>query len=156
MDELDLKLLDLLAQDARQSHKVLSEKLKLSQAAISRRIEGLIKAGIIKTFSTVLDYEKIGISVHAVMVVDAGRGFRDTDGAIKNLLAIPNILYVAQTFGDHDFHVGVVVKNSRELTTIARLVSECTGDGHVVTYPAAQYIEKIPSVSALTRASEGR
>ncbi|MBQ9941960.1 MAG: Lrp/AsnC family transcriptional regulator [Christensenellaceae bacterium] len=77
MDNIDRKLLDLLAENARTSLKQLAEQVFLSSPAVSARIEHLEKQGILKGYTTRLDGEKLGLPVAAYIYLDVAAGGRD-------------------------------------------------------------------------------
>ncbi len=51
MDEIDLRLLELLKEDGRASYIDLGKQLNLSEAAVRRRVKKLVDDGIIKKFT---------------------------------------------------------------------------------------------------------
>jgi Transcriptional regulators len=51
MDEIDLKLLELLKDDGRASYIDLGKQLNLSEAAVRRRVKKLVDDGVIKKFT---------------------------------------------------------------------------------------------------------
>ncbi len=51
MDEIDLKLLELLKENGRASYIDLGKELNLSEAAVRRRVKKLVDEGIIKKFT---------------------------------------------------------------------------------------------------------
>ena len=59
IDEIDLKLLNLLQKNSRITIRELSEKLFLSTTPIYERIKKLEKTGLIKQYITLLDPTKI-------------------------------------------------------------------------------------------------
>ncbi|MBE6011379.1 Lrp/AsnC family transcriptional regulator [Anaeropeptidivorans aminofermentans] len=62
MDDIDRRLVSLLADNSRISLHELSKKVFLSPPAVSSRIEKLEKSGVIKGYSLRLDLEKLGYS----------------------------------------------------------------------------------------------
>lgn len=67
MDEIDKRILSFLLKDGRMSLIDISKNLEkyginISAPSIKRRIMQLMETGIIKQFTAVLDYEKLGIS----------------------------------------------------------------------------------------------
>ncbi|MGC8568807.1 MAG: winged helix-turn-helix transcriptional regulator [Nitrososphaeria archaeon] len=51
MDEIDLKLLELLKENGRASYIELGKQLNLSEAAVRRRVKKLVDEGVIKKFT---------------------------------------------------------------------------------------------------------
>ncbi len=69
MDEKDLKLLQELQKDCRQSLKKLSRKLNLSITTVYERMKKLEKEGVIKGYKAILDPEKVGKPVIAFIFI---------------------------------------------------------------------------------------
>ena len=67
IDETDLKILKNLLVDARQSARKLSLKLGISTVTVLSRIQKLEKLKIIKGYSAILDDEKLGYDLTAIM-----------------------------------------------------------------------------------------
>ncbi|MES1158454.1 MAG: Lrp/AsnC family transcriptional regulator [Terricaulis silvestris] len=62
IDAIDVKILDLLQQDASLSIADIADRVGLSSSPCWRRIERLKRIGVITRQVTLLDYEKLGLS----------------------------------------------------------------------------------------------
>ena len=71
-DGIDIKILDLLQNDASQSIVEIAERVHLSQNACWRRIRQLEEQGIIAKRVALLDAEKLGVGVTVFVTVRAG------------------------------------------------------------------------------------
>ncbi|BBU59277.1 ArsR family transcriptional regulator (plasmid) [Mameliella alba] len=69
LDEIDLKILNELQEDARISHQVLSERVGLSPSPCSRRIRILESKGIITGYSAHIDERKLGFAMNIFVSV---------------------------------------------------------------------------------------
>ncbi|MDI3535994.1 MAG: Lrp/AsnC family transcriptional regulator, leucine-responsive regulatory protein [Eubacteriaceae bacterium] len=65
LDSIDLKILNILQNDARISIKELAAQVYLSSPAVSARIEQLEKAQYIKKYQAVIDPIKMGFHIKA-------------------------------------------------------------------------------------------
>lgn len=65
MDKIDVKLIQLLQDNARYSLKQLAEQVFLSSPAVSTRIERLEKEGYIRSYQAEVDEEKLGYHILA-------------------------------------------------------------------------------------------
>ena len=65
MDEVDRRIVALLATDARASYADIGGQVALSAPAVKRRIDRLRAAGVIRGFTTVLDPAAIGWTTEA-------------------------------------------------------------------------------------------
>ena len=69
LDEVGLRILRELQQDARLSHSELGRRVGLSQPAVAERIQRMEEAGIIRGYHVDLDLEKIGLPITAFIRV---------------------------------------------------------------------------------------
>jgi Lrp/AsnC family leucine-responsive transcriptional regulator len=65
LDEIDLKLLDILQSDARTRQRDIADHVRLSIPAVSDRIHKLEEHGFISSYNATLDKNKIGLEVTA-------------------------------------------------------------------------------------------
>jgi len=66
IDENDMKILEILRKNARTPYTSIAKELKVSEAAIRKRIERLIRIGVIKRFT--IDYE-LENEIRAIVMV---------------------------------------------------------------------------------------
>ena len=60
MEELDRRILGLLAADGRMSFTDLGKATGLSTSAVHQRVKRLESRGLIKSYAAVLDYDRVG------------------------------------------------------------------------------------------------
>ena len=65
MDILDLKIVRCLTEDARSTYKHMAEEAGVSEATVKNRIDKLVEEGIIKKFTIIMDYHKLGRAIKA-------------------------------------------------------------------------------------------
>lgn len=87
LDELDLKLLDLLVEDSRMSYAELSRRLGIPRTTLTWRVERLKRGGVIKSFTLNLDLKKLGYNYLAFVLIKAKRGTGSTSLPSQVLLA---------------------------------------------------------------------
>ena len=69
LDSIDEKILKNLMMDARQSARQLALKLGMSTVTVLTRIKKLEKEKIIKGYTAIIDHEKIGYSLTAIIEI---------------------------------------------------------------------------------------
>ncbi|GCE47640.1 Lrp/AsnC family leucine-responsive transcriptional regulator [Thermosporothrix hazakensis] len=69
MDEIDQKILNLLARDGRMTHTALGKATGLSAPAVYARIQRLEQEGVITGYTVLLDPTKIGCGLTAIVRV---------------------------------------------------------------------------------------
>ncbi|AFS82610.1 Lrp/AsnC family transcriptional regulator [Candidatus Nitrosopumilus sediminis] len=95
MDETDEKIIKHLLVDARQSARQLALKLGLSTVTVLSRIKKLEKAKIIQRYSVIVDHEKIGYSLTAIIEIIAKNdkvvGVEDEISKFENVCGVYDI-----------------------------------------------------------------
>lgn len=104
IDNVDRRILTELQRDAAQSLDVIGETVGLSRNACWRRIGALEKAGVIKGRVTLLDAEKLGLSLTVFIQVRTSSHAADWltrfSAATKS---IPEIMGVYRMSGELDY-----------------------------------------------------
>ena len=70
MNEIDLKILELLEDNGRISHEEIGKRLNMSRPAIHQRITKLEQSGIIKGYYTEIDWSKTGQGIRAIVLMN--------------------------------------------------------------------------------------
>ena len=69
MDEKDFAILEKLMENARKPVKEIAKEVKLPRTTVAERIKKLVNKGIIRKFTTILNYEKIGMPITPFILV---------------------------------------------------------------------------------------
>ncbi|MEM3641348.1 MAG: Lrp/AsnC family transcriptional regulator [Candidatus Bathyarchaeia archaeon] len=119
MDEIDIKILEMLEEDGRKPFTEIAQKLNLSEASVRKRVSALQKKGVIKKFTIKVDSAKLGIKTVAIvgLEVDPARFLE----VAQRLCDFKEIKCVATSTGDHMIMTEIWTKDGRELT---KLISE--------------------------------
>lgn len=71
LDQVDRKILKMLSDDARRSLRDIAKELGLSPATVHNRVKRLMEMGVIKGFSPIIDYSKLGYDLTALILLQA-------------------------------------------------------------------------------------
>jgi DNA-binding Lrp family transcriptional regulator len=74
LNETDLKILQVLLEDARFSSRQVAKKVGVSVGTVLSRIKKMEEEGLIKGYSVIMDHEKIGYQLTVVMEVTVSKG----------------------------------------------------------------------------------
>lgn len=112
MDHLDHKLLEVLQRNARTPIQELADHIGASTASVQRRLKTLRDSGVIRKEVAVLDQQKLGFGITAVVSVELERDRLDQIDAFKRKARedrqVLNFYCIA---GDADFVMIVVAKD---------------------------------------------
>ena len=111
LDKTDLKILSILQEDSRKSYSDVAKKLGLSETAVRNRVGNLVKKGVVKKFSLVLDADKIGRPVMAVIGIVGDIG----PVASSRLVEFEEVTDAYTVTGDFNLIVKVLCRDIKHL-----------------------------------------
>jgi DNA-binding Lrp family transcriptional regulator len=113
LDETDLRILQVLLEDARFSSRQIAKKVGVSVGTVLSRIKRMEEDGLIKGYSVILNHEKLGYELTVVMEVTVSKG-RLVE--MENEIAkIPNVCSVYDVTGLTDAFIIAKFKTREEL-----------------------------------------
>ncbi len=122
IDDLDLKILSELSKDASVSVPKLSKKVNINASVVYSRIKRLIKRGLIKKFTVIINDEALGLNVKALTGINMDSKLRDN--VLNELFKIPEVREVSEVTGRFDVLATI---NARSLDEMHQLISERVG-----------------------------
>ena len=99
LDKIDKKILKNLVVDARLSARQLALKLGISTVTILSRIKKLEKEKIIHSYTTIVDHEKLGYDLTAIIEIAAKKNLINIE---EKLSRMDNVCCVYDITGDTD------------------------------------------------------
>ena len=120
IDELDLKIINLLMKNSRISFRDISRELGVGLATVSRHVKNLEEEGIIKQYTTILDYAKLGKKciMCCFIQTNSGSNIENLAKQISKFEDVQNICYIAG-----DFELSIIA-NCRDQEEAMRFVSK--------------------------------
>ena len=113
LDILDLKIVKCLTDDARCTYKKIAEETGVSEATVKNRIDKLMEEGIIKKFTVIMDYHKLGRAIKAFigLKIQPAKLQEIVDDIQKN----PDVHVLYRTSGDVDLLIEVIFEQMEDL-----------------------------------------
>jgi Lrp/AsnC family transcriptional regulator, leucine-responsive regulatory protein len=123
MDSKDFEIIDCLKADASKTVREISKKTRIPITTVHHRIKALKKKGIIKKTTVELDYEKMGYSITAYILIVAQSALPSGEKVSQKKICekiskIPGVETIDIITGDTDIFVKIRVKNVKELSRI--------------------------------------
>ncbi len=122
VDDLDLKILSELSNDASVSIPKLSEKINENSSVVYSRINRLVKKKLIERFTIDVNNKELGYTVKSLTGINMDSKQRSV--VIEELFKIPGVREVAEVTGRFDILVTMYAKNLGEMH---QLISEKIG-----------------------------
>lgn len=118
MDETDIKILKALVLNARLSSRQIAQKLGISTGTVLARIGNLEKIGVIKGYSAIIDYEKLGYELTAITEITVSKG--KLIELEKEIAKFQNVCCVYDITGLTDAMVIAKFKTRKELSDFTK------------------------------------
>lgn len=112
LDKTDTRILNLLQENAKYTHKQLSLKLNLSPTAVYERIKKLEREGIIRNYQANLNRKLLGrelmVFSHIKLERHSQQNIADFERQISKLKEVHECFHVS---GDYDYILKMTFKN---------------------------------------------
>jgi len=138
---LDEKILNILIENSRLSCRQIAKQLKVSVATVASRIKKLENEKIIRKYTALLDYERLGYDVTVLisMRISKGKLFEIE----KKIATQPNVLAVYDHTGPFD------------ATVLARFKSRLLMDKFLKKLQSFDFVERTETMLILNTFKEG-
>lgn len=120
MDARDQKIVNVLLENSRLSCREIAKRIDCSVATVVNRMRELEKNGIIKGYTTQLDYEKLGYDVQAVISLRISKG--KLFEVEKKIAIHPQVFAVYDVTGNFDAIVVAKFKSRKALDTFLKKI----------------------------------
>jgi len=118
LDETDVKILKGLTSDARLSSRQISKNSGVSIGTVLSRIKRMEKEGVIGGYSAIVDHEKLGYQLTALIEITVSKGrLLEMENEIARM---PNVCCVYDVTGLTDAFVIGKFKGREELSGFAK------------------------------------
>ncbi len=119
LDRRDLEILKILQEDGRASYSDLSRRLGISEVAVYSRIKRLVRDGVIKGFTAVLDESRLGLGIGALIGLKATP--HRYEEILNKLSLFPEILEIHDVTGDY---YAILKVRTRDKESLAQLLDK--------------------------------
>jgi DNA-binding Lrp family transcriptional regulator len=116
MDQLDIRLLELLAEHPRVGVLELARLSGVARATVSARLERLQTSGVITGYGPTIDLAAAGYPVQAIATMEIAQG--RLEDVATTLAAIPGVMEAMATTGTHDVMCRLAAASNEDLQTL--------------------------------------
>jgi DNA-binding Lrp family transcriptional regulator len=140
LDETDERILKNLLVDARQSARQLALRLGISTVTVLSRIKKLEKEKIIKGYTAIIDHEKIGYSLTAIIEIMAKNDkVMDIE---KEIAKFENVCGVYDITGSTDTIIVAKFKERDELSKFVKALAAIPNVENTITHVVLNTIKE--------------
>ena len=121
LDKTDIKILQYLQNDGRETASKIAEKLNLTVPTITERIKRLQKSSVIKGFQAVINPKAVLLDVSAVITIISSSS-NNYQVVIDKAVECPEVIQCFSTTGMGSLLLWVSTKNSQSLEELLRKI----------------------------------
>jgi len=126
LDEMDLKILDILIEDARKPYIDVAKVLDISSGTVNVRIRKMEELGIIKSSAISLDYERMGYTFIAYVGIFLERNHQ-AEYVLEQLEAIPFVTEAHITSGKYNLFCKIRTKGVKHAKEVIYMIDDIQG-----------------------------
>lgn len=131
IDRLDVKLLEMLARDARMGVVELASTLGISRNTVQSRLRRLEQGGLLVGYRPEIDLAQAGIATQAFIGLEVQQG--RLSSIVDALAEIPQVLEIHATTGREDLLVRVASQTQAALQQLIEQIVAVPGVVHSTT-----------------------
>lgn len=114
LDDLDIKILDILQKNARTKRNEIAEKIGLSLPSVSERLHKLEEKGLIQGYFAKLNRKSFGYDILAYVFVTM-ESSKHYKSFINKIEKIPEVIECHSVLGEGSHLLKIIAKNSESL-----------------------------------------
>ncbi|MGX5725915.1 Lrp/AsnC family transcriptional regulator [Metapseudomonas otitidis] len=119
LDSTDIRILHCLQHDGRISNQELAERVSLSPSACLRRLRNLEDSGIVRGYRPVLDAERLGVELEALVHVSMRQDEADWhERFVEQLQGWPEVVSAYIVTGASNYVLRVQARNLKQFSDL--------------------------------------
>lgn len=143
IDDIDRKIIGQYVTDARQSYHQVAKKIGVAVSTVQARTKKLEKDGVIKGYTAILDYDKLGLTVTAITeITTVGGKLPEIEGRLAQMQQANAVYDVA---GTTDAIVIGKFRSTGELSRFAKTIQSIPNVNRTETHIVLSVVkEQLP------------
>ncbi len=136
LDKINKEILDIIQENSSITNSELAKIVGLAPASTLERVRKLEKSGIIKKYVALIDAEKVGKEIIAIVIINMAEHSVNTQNQFNShIMKFPEVLECHRLAGDKDYIIKVVTEDikSYEAFSVEKL-GKIPGIARINTY----------------------
>lgn len=144
VDELDVKILSVLGDDARMSYREVAERLGVASGTVYNRVSKMVANGVIKGYIPLVDHGKLGYSLMALILVQVeGKRLVDVE---EELASSKDVLAVYDITGEFDVAIIARFKTQKSMNDFIKKTLKIPAITRTVTNVVLNVVKEDPRI----------
>ena len=117
IDNIDLKILALLSEDAKIPYTEIAKKVYVSGGTVHVRMRKMEEMGIVRGTTLNMDYSKLGYDITAFLGIYLERGSL-YDSVVDELKKVPEVVKIHYTTGNYSIFIKIHCRDTKHLREV--------------------------------------
>ncbi|MEX2594411.1 MAG: Lrp/AsnC ligand binding domain-containing protein [Anditalea sp.] len=126
IDNVDLKIISLLNEDAKTPYTEIAKKVFVSSGTVHVRMRKLEDMGIVKSATLNIDFSKLGYDISAFLGIYLQKSSL-YDNVIDKLKKIPEVIHAYYTTGNYSIFAKIICKDTNHLRDVLNKIQKVDG-----------------------------
>ena len=126
IDNIDLKIISLLNDDAKTPYTEIAKKVFVSSGTVHVRMRKLEDVGIVKSATLNIDFSKLGYDISAFLGIYLEKSSL-YDNVIEKLKEISEVINAYYTTGNYSIFAKIICKDTNHLRTVLDNIQKVEG-----------------------------
>jgi Lrp/AsnC family transcriptional regulator, regulator for asnA, asnC and gidA len=126
IDNVDLKIISLLNDDAKTPYTEIAKKVFVSSGTVHVRMRKLEDMGIVKSATLNIDFSKLGYDISAFLGIYLEKSSL-YDNVIERLKEISEVINAYYTTGNYSIFAKIICKDTNHLRTVLDNIQKVEG-----------------------------
>lgn len=126
IDNIDLKIISLLNQDAKTPYTEIAKKVFVSSGTVHVRMKKLEDLGVVKGATLNINYTKLGFDIAAFLGIYLEKSSL-YDSVIENLKDIPEVVSAYYTTGNYSIFAKIICRDTNHLRLVLDKIQKVEG-----------------------------
>ena len=117
IDNIDLKILALLSEDAKIPYTEIAKKVYVSGGTVHVRMRKMEEMGIVRGTTLNMDYSKLGYDITAFLGIYLERGSLYNE-VVNELKKVPEVVKIHYTTGNYSIFIKIHCRDTKHLREV--------------------------------------
>lgn len=156
LDEIDMKIIQKLQEDAKTPFTKIGKELEIPDTTVHFRVKKLLENDIIRKFTVMVNHEKLGYTVRALLRIEIEKYLLDmftqskVEEVVEELSKVRSGELIARCESKNEIIAIVSTRNSGELINLMETLRKKEGIRDLDVSVIDQVFEGVPGPAAVT------
>ena len=126
IDNVDLKIISLLNEDAKTPYTEIAKKVFVSSGTVHVRMKKLEDMGVVKSATLTIDFSKLGYDISAFLGIYLEKSSL-YDSVIEKLKGISEVVSAYYTTGNYSIYAKIICRDTNHLRLVLDKIQKVEG-----------------------------